>query len=220
MWLQILRNRYMEEAGEGEGGSTGDGGEGGAGEGTPPAGEGGNAEAGKEPEGGEGGNAGAKEGAEGSSEGAADYADFTMPEGVKLDPSALEKFAPIMGKAELSQEHAQELVTEFASYVQAQEQAQADNFTQQTEQWANDAKEDKEIGGDSWDESVSTAHSAIEAFGTPELKELMEDFGVGNHPEMIRFMVKVGNAIKEDSPGSGKNLSGKQDRASILYPKD
>lgn len=147
------------------------------------------------------------------------YADFDMPEGVTLDEGMLEVFAPAMKDLGLTQEQAQGLVNIQAQQVQAQQQGQVDAFSQQLEGWITDAKSDKEYGGDKFDESSATALQAVEAFGTPELKTMMETYGVGNHPEMIRFMYRVGQAIKEDSPGGGKRIEGSKDRTSILYPE-
>ena len=65
------------------------------------------------------------------------------------------------------------------------------------------------------------ARTAVDKFGTPELKELLVSHGVGNHPEMIRFMVKVGKLTGEDVPGGVTVPSNPAaDRVSILYPTD
>jgi hypothetical protein len=49
----------------------------------------------------------------------------------------------------------------------------------------------------------------------------LEDHGVGDHPEMFRFMVGVGNLTAEDVPGSdGVGGSAKKDIVSTLYPND
>lgn len=147
------------------------------------------------------------------------YADFEVPEGTTMDAASLEAFAPVFKDLELTQEQAQKLVDIQSQQVQAGQQAQVDAFSQQLEGWITDAKSDSEYGGDKFDESTATAMQAVEAFGTPELKTMMETYGVGNHPEMIRFMYRVGQAVQEDSPGQGKRVQVKQDRTSILYPE-
>ena len=149
------------------------------------------------------------------------YSDFTLPEGVTLDEAALGKAAPIFKELGLNQEQAQKLVDLQAEMVQEGARSQTETFDQLIDGWKKDAENDKEFGGDKFEESISTASLAVEKFGTPEFKQLMEDHGVGNHPEMIRFMVKVGSLLREDVPGGTVGASTqKKDRVSVLYPNE
>ena len=156
---------------------------------------------------------------DGSSE-TGDYADFTMPEGVTLDKAMLEVFAPIMKDVGLDQEQAQKLVDAQAAQVQAQQQQMQDSFSEQVEGWLNETKADKVMGGDNFEETAGFASKAIESFGTPELKTLLNETGLGNHPEMVRLMSSVGRAVSEDKPGGGTPPAAKESRASILYPEN
>jgi hypothetical protein len=47
------------------------------------------------------------------------------------------------------------------------------------------------------------AKKALDAFGTTELRSLLNESGLGNHPEVIRFMFRAGKAISEDSMVTG-----------------
>ncbi len=149
------------------------------------------------------------------------YSDFKLPEGVELDTLALEKASPIFKELNLTQEQAQKLVDLQAEMVQEGARSQTETFDQLIDGWKKDAENDKEFGGDKFEESVSTASLAVEAYGTPEFKQLMENHGIGNHPEMIRFMWKVGLPLKEDVPGGSVGAaSEKKDRVSVMYPND
>lgn len=148
------------------------------------------------------------------------YADFTMPEGVEVDSTMLEEAVPVFKELGLNQAQAQKLIDLQAKYVQASSQSQVDAFNQLMNDWQEQAKNDKEFGGDKFEENVGIARSAVEKFGTPELKQLLEEHGVGNHPEVIRFMVKVGKLTAEDVPGNSNSPSaGNKDRAEVLYGK-
>ena len=148
------------------------------------------------------------------------YADFTMPEGIELDEAVLADALPVFKELGLTQEQAQKVTDLYAKQVQAGSQKQSDTFSQLMESWKTDAKNDKEFGGDNFEENVKIAQTAIGKYGTPELKQLLEDHGVGNHPEVIRFMLKVGKTLREDVPGQqGAAVSKAKDRVSILYPK-
>ncbi len=150
------------------------------------------------------------------------YADFTLPEGVELN-SELLTTASAMFKADgLSQEQAQKYVDFFAGNIQAGAQAQTETYNQLMDDWRTQAQSDKDFGGDDFAENIGIAQNAIDKFGTPELKEFLEAHGAGNHPEMIRFMVKVGRLTKEDNPGNNgqAHSKGKQDHAELLYPSN
>lgn len=149
------------------------------------------------------------------------YADLQMPEGVNLDQTLLDGAVPLFQKYNVSKEDAQAFADLQASQVQASQTGQAEAFNQLKLDWQDQSKNDKEIGGDKFEQSVSDARGALDKFGTPELTKLLNDFGIGNHPEMIRFMSKVGSLTKEDVPGStGSPTGGEKDRVSILYPSD
>ena len=149
------------------------------------------------------------------------YADFVMPEGVELDSALLTEATPLFKELGLNQEQAQKLVDFQAKQVKASSESQVDAFNQLMNDWQEQSKNDKEFGGDKFEENVGIARLAIDKFGTPELKQLLEEHGVGNHPEVIRFMVKVGKLTAEDVPGGTTTATSKaQDRVSLLYPND
>lgn len=149
------------------------------------------------------------------------YADFVMPEGVEIDTELLAEAVPLFKELGLTQEQAQKLVDFQAKQVQAGSQRQVDTFNQLMTDWQTKAKNDKEFGGEKFEENVAIARAAVNKFGTPELKQLLEEHGVGNHPEVIRFMVKVGKLTAEDVPGGTTTPTSKaQDRVSLLYPND
>ena len=149
------------------------------------------------------------------------YADFAMPEGMELDEAALAEATPMFKELGLNQEQSQKVVDLYAKQVQAGSQKQTDDFNQLMTDWREQSKTDSEFGGDKYDENVKVAQHAISKYGTPELKQLLNDHGVGNHPEMVRFMVKVGRTLSEDIPGNPGGATGNADDAvSILYPND
>jgi len=149
------------------------------------------------------------------------YADFAMPEGVTVDSALLSEATPLFKELGLTQEQAQKLVDFQAKQVQASSQSQVDAYNQLMNDWQERSRNDKEFGGKAFDENIAIARSAIDKFGTPELKQLLEEHGVGNHPELIRYNVRVGKLIAEDVPGGNTTPTSKaQDRVSLLYPND
>lgn len=152
-------------------------------------------------------------------DGAPEKYEFKPAEGQELDETALKEFEPIARELNLNQEQAQKFVDLYASKIVPQlQQQQVEQWTKQTEQWAVDAKADKEIGGDNMTVNVGLAQKAFDQFGSPELKEYLNTTGLGNHPEIIRAFMKVGKAMSEDSMVM-TNDSGQRSAAEVLYGK-
>lgn len=147
---------------------------------------------------------------------------LTMPEGVEVDAELLAEIGPEFKDAGLTNGQAQKLADKFVKVQQERAAKQAEGWANTITKWADDAKADKEIGGDKWDGTVLSAHRAVDKLGTPELKEYLNASGGGNHPELIRFMSKVGEMIREDNPASG-GAGGKgqpAEPAHVLFPTD
>jgi len=181
---------------------------------------------------GEGQTQGQTEGeGEGEGEGTPDPSDIvpedgkyalTMPEGVEVDQELLDALSPEFKELGLTTKQAQALADKFIASQQAKVEGAQAKFAETVSNWVDQAKKDPEIGGAKWDGTVKNASGVVSRFGTPELKEFLNTSGAGNHPELIRFMAKVGAMIGEDNPAISENPGRVQtkDTASILYPDD
>lgn len=138
--------------------------------------------------------------------------DFKMPEGVELDAASADEFKAIAKELNLSKDAAQKVV----DLAVRREQARAEAFTKQVEDWAAQVKADPEMGKP---ENLAAARKVIETFGDDETKSLLNSTGMGNHPALVRFVLKISKAISEDKYLAGKDTSepAKKDPASILY---
>ncbi|RUM90704.1 MAG: peptidase [Thiomicrospira sp.] len=150
-------------------------------------------------------------------EGAPESYEFEVPEGIEINPETQEKFEKIARDYNLSNEQAQALIDlQVEASTRSKENLQ-EQFTQQKKAWEEESLADEEFGGPKFESSIKTAARALDSFGTPKLKELLNESGLGNHPEMIRFVVKVGNSIGEDTLEVGGQPSSKKSDADILY---
>lgn len=131
--------------------------------------------------------------------GAPEKYEFKFPEGVSVDAAMLAKFEPILKEAGLSQEQAQKLADVQLEFKQQEAKAQQDAWVAQLATWAEEVRTDKEIGGQKFDENLKAAQSALARFGSPELKQLLDSTGLGNHPELVRLCAKIGKAMAEDT---------------------
>jgi len=126
--------------------------------------------------------------------------DLKMPEGIPFDEEMAKALAPDFKELGLSNAQAQKLVDKYIEVQSKRMSEQSEKWGETINSWIDEAKTDKEIGGDKWDATVSQGRRAVEQFGTPALREYLNASGGGNHPEMIRFMAKVGALLKEDNP--------------------
>lgn len=134
-------------------------------------------------------------------EGAPEEYTFAMPEGQEVDAELVTQFADAARELNLPQEAAQKMLDKMAPAMAAR---QAEQIAAVQEQWAQDSRADKEFGGDHLTENLGLARKAMDQFATPELRTLLNESGMGNHPEVIRMFVRVGKTISEDSFVSGK----------------
>lgn len=129
--------------------------------------------------------------------------EFTAGKDQELDKEAVAAFEPVARELGLSNEQAQKIVDVYGSTIIPQIlKQQNEAWQQQTVEWAEIIKADKELGSV---ESIGNAQKAMDQFGTPELKQYLNDSGLGNHPELFRIFSKIGKAMSEDGFVSGSS---------------
>lgn len=105
-----------------------------------------------------------------------------------------------------------------AELVSQQSTQASEAFNAQLQSWENEAKADAEIGGENYDANVAVARKAIETFGNDAFKQVLNESGMGNHPEVIRFAMKAGAALKEAPVLRGDGAAPAKSFAEKVYP--
>lgn len=154
---------------------------------------------------------------------------LTPPEGLALDAGAIAEATPVFRELGLSNAAANKLMpvaAQFAQRVQDQANRQLLSHVQaERKAWLDAARADPEIGGAKWGDTIATAASALDRLGFTKgsaFRNLLDESGLGNHPDMIRAFVKVGKAVSEDNDfvlGGGVPRT-RRDQAETLYPQD
>lgn len=143
-----------------------------------------------------------------------------LPEG--LDAEFVEKtFKPLAKELGLKSDGAQKLVDLYQS-AQARLGDQIQQAAkQQNEAWLSELKGDKELGGANYEASHSLAQKTLQRFGGDGLVKFLGELGVASNPDLVRFCVRVGKAISEDTiAGSGRGAATPtdEDRYRAQYP--
>lgn len=149
--------------------------------------------------------------------GAPDKYEFKLPEGIQLDSNGTAAFSEVAKELNLTQEAAQKVLDKMGPVIAGRH---AEVLNTAKAQWVEGAKGDKEFGGEKLTENLAVAKKALDTFGTPELRTLLNESGLGNHPEIIRAFFRAGKAISEDqfvTAGSG-SPKGARGLADALYP--
>lgn len=147
-------------------------------------------------------------------QGAPESYEFKAPEGVTLDDTVIGAFSEVAKTLDLPQDKAQQVLDKMAPAIASR---QAEQFAAARTEWTNTSKADKEFGGDKLSENLAVAKKALDAFSTPELRTLLEDSGLGNHPEVIRMFYRTGKAMSEDRFVAGQGGKSNQADPRRLY---
>ena len=123
------------------------------------------------------------------------------------DEGTLDDFKEFAHQTGLSQNQAENVLSLFSDIQEEEEK--------QRKQSIDDLKLSSEQDlqkewGKNYDGKVDMATRAFAQFSSPELRSIMNDTGLGNHPEMIKVFAKIGEMLGEDSLVVGSGLGSAQ----------
>lgn len=147
------------------------------------------------------------------------YESFTLPDGMEMTEEESTQAKEVFKDLDLSQKQAQKLI-DFEVKRGAEKDARIQSaWDKVNEGWVEDSKSDSEFGGTALNENLAVAKIARDAYGNDKFTEMLEVTGVGNHPEMIRFLVKAGKPLQDDKILQGSHAGGaEKDAAKTLFP--
>jgi hypothetical protein len=175
--------------------------------------EGGADDEGKKPEGSE--NEAGKD-KEGEGNEPIEYGEFTFPEGFQADRQMQEAVLPLLAKAGVNQEAAQELINAHCEAQRAQ-LAQAQAQQQATlEAWRNQIESDPE-----YEAKQGWAEKGKERLlkDIPDAKDFFEDAVLGNMPMVFQLTAHLGKMLESEASllNGDKGGSEKKSFADVLY---
>lgn len=121
--------------------------------------------------------------------------EFKTPEGVKIDPTVLEKATPVFKELGLSQEAAQKLI----DFQAAQQVEAAKAFNEQLGKWQAEVKAMPEA-----DKVLGDAKLALTKLADPATQALLSNSWMGSHPGIIKLLASAGKMLREDPLHEGR----------------
>jgi hypothetical protein len=133
--------------------------------------------------------------------------EIALPEGYSIDAAALATFDEIATAVSLDSASAQRLLDLHVATSErfASEADAAWNATQQ--KWRATAERDPELGGAgsvAFKEHLAVARSTVDRFGGPALKQVFNELGIGDHPELVKFCARIGKALAASTAAPAK----------------
>jgi len=146
--------------------------------------------------------------------------ELKLPENSPLNDTHLDTVVDFSKKHGMSKEGAQALLERENAAIQAHSEAQEAAKDVVVENWKTAIGSDKELGGDNLNEVAIVVKKVNDRFFSKELQEKLVETGLGNYPELVRALHKIGKSMSPaqlEIPGSQTGDSGKKEAADVLY---
>lgn len=127
------------------------------------------------------------------------YDALQMPEGMQLDNKRIGEFDALLGKYETEHklDHAaiaqlrQDLANFYVAERQRDFQLGQELVQRQRQEWQQQVRDDKVLGGNRFDTMRRDAARVRDLFSTPRFMQMIEETGAGDHPGMFDFISNV-----------------------------
>lgn len=143
---------------------------------------------------------------------------FEPPEGfeLELDPEVDKDFRAYAASRRWSQDDVKAM-TDLQIRLYA---ADAERKAKQSAAWGETLKADPDFGGANFEANGGVVRRVMKEFFDPETRAYLVKTGTGNHPGLMKGLLKLGMATGEKPTVRGGAAATEQmDAASILYPK-
>lgn len=149
-----------------------------------------------------------------------DLTGMVLPEGFKPDDAIMADLTKLAGEIGLDKEGAEKLAPVGAKLFEQGGEAATKQINEGYEairaDWREQVANDPVLGSR---EQMAVADAGLEAYGTPALRQLLDDTGIGDHPEIIRAFHKIGKTVKQDQfERGGSGDTQRSNAADVMYP--
>lgn len=146
-----------------------------------------------------------------------DYVFQFAPETV-VDKALIDDFRRFAFEQKMSLENARLMAKFYEAYVQGQSKKRSMEQAEFLKNMQKACEEDGEYGGLGFHDNMRYAKMAMLRFDDGSLAKILNETGFGSHPEVVRFMYRVGRALAEKDMPRAQNAKKEQSAAELFYP--
>ena len=153
------------------------------------------------------------------------YKDLKVPDGLVLDDALFSEAKGEFAKAGIDPTKAPALLDLYHRALRSQADATISALTAQDTAWRTELQALPEFAGSKFDTARNVIGRAIEEFGSPGVRTVLETYHLGNNPDLARFIYNMAHAMVEGTvPPTGgvpgERNAGRRGRTlgEILYP--
>lgn len=130
---------------------------------------------------------------------------WKAPEGRQYHPETIKGYEAIVRDLKVAPDVAQSLLDRALPLLEGR---QAQQVKDMRDGWRKALEGDPELGGSKLDETKSLAAKTLDSLGTPELRQLLDETGLGEHKAFAALLRRVGEALSEDRFVAGRRAPG------------
>lgn len=144
-----------------------------------------------------------------------------LPDGALLDKASIDRLTEVATAKGITTEAAQAVAELMDKALVDSKAAQDAEYQQMRNDWLAAIKSDAEMGGAKFDANTAKATQVLDRFASPELRAALNNSGLGEFPEFMRMLVKIGAAMGEDGEmiRAGSPVSEPVTAAEVMYGK-
>jgi len=152
------------------------------------------------------------------------YEPFALPEGFEVDQKDMGDFTEVLKEFKAPQALGQKIIDLYSKEVTKIAEHQQRAWQKTLDDWKNDTLADPLLGGNRFQTVLRRCSDVLTEFATPEFRQMLDVSGIGNHPEMFRFLNRVAEFVGEPKPvnptGAKPVIDVKPSRAEKRYGKN
>jgi hypothetical protein len=153
---------------------------------------------------------------------AIEYTDFTMPEGVTLDPAKATEFKALANSLGLPQEGAQKIVDMYSAELKQVQEAPLKAWNTLQTEWRAGVTNHPEIGGANLDANLGKTKAAlVQSMGAEASGKFLTALsltGAGNNPDVIYGLYKAMQPLFPATPINGSPGGSAKSAGATMYP--
>lgn len=152
----------------------------------------------------------------GSEETVLDY-KLELAENSRMDNSMLEAVTAYAKENNLSKDMAAGLLSKQEELLSSWVESKTEEMMAVRDSWSDAVRNDKVLGGDNLDKTIESARRVVDRFASEEFVGMLIETGYGDHPEVVRFLTKIGSLMENDTLITGKDFGGEKSTEDYFY---